>query len=133
MAKWLGEMDAGSSEKWNVLLLHAGSLGGNATPSAEWLKDANACLAAVGSDVFAAQFGDWVENTLLHTTGPEPNGDLIKALIWTASTLEGDRIRPKAATWWRTPTSSWSIPRAISFLTSTSRMRFTSTRTKSVS
>lgn len=90
--EWLKELDTPNRRKWQALIHHAGAPGTRNKPSAKWLKEAETLAAAVGEAEFAARLEGWLGALAVDPENPEPNTDLIKALIWMAILFQGDRL-----------------------------------------
>lgn len=82
--------------RWTALLEH-GTRAQATTPSAKWLAEARRLLEAIGEEAFAARAARWLglgpaPGAPRATPATERDADLLKGLVWTASTIESPAL-----------------------------------------
>lgn len=92
--RWLDSLAEAERQAWLDLLDHMKTSEGKAKPSAKWLNDAMAHVAAVKGGSFTERVNLWLEAFIPDPEYPDPNADVLKGMIWTASEAGSDELAP---------------------------------------
>lgn len=89
---WVNAQDETVKKLWLGLMQLGLQTAGKAKPVAKWSGLAAGIVERIGEDEIVERLSGWLKDPGITTDGPEPNGDIVKGMIWAVAKGGDDKL-----------------------------------------